>query len=205
MKDLPLTEQRRKLLQCLAGNQPINWVRPQLMSWGRRTGYVAPTYRDGGTVVDHLSYEITPAGRLMLKIDIEHSYNIHSRQLGRSPVKGMRGRIGTILHCQCGWNAETNEDPQEGGRTEVKAHHAVHLTSLWAELAPALESRNVGPSTCPLCQMTWIVTPARDCMIPSCGCFGSDASAANPDRPCEPCGLAHALVCDKMPRKARAR
>lgn len=56
-----------------------------------------------------------------------------------------------------------------------------------------------GESTCPVCSMTWTVTPARDCLMPSCGCFGDDFSAANPARPCESCGVSHALRCDKMP------
>lgn len=36
--------------------------------------------------------------------------------------------------------------------------------------------------------------------MPACGCFGSDSSAANPVRPCEPCGLIHAGMGDKALR-----
>lgn len=54
---------------------------------------------------------------------------------------------------------------------------------------------DAGTSTCPVCGKTWLVTPSQDCMLPSCGCFGYDTSEANKYRPCEPCGLRHALEC----------
>jgi hypothetical protein len=59
---------------------------------------------------------------------------------------------------------------------------------------------NAGMSTCPICKKEWLVTPSEDCMVPACGCFGNDASAANPNRPCEPCGIKHAWTCKKVPR-----
>ena len=52
---------------------------------------------------------------------------------------------------------------------------------------------NAGESTCPICHKTWLVTPYADCMLPACGCYGDDTSANNPNRPCEPCGIAHAF------------
>jgi hypothetical protein len=52
---------------------------------------------------------------------------------------------------------------------------------------------NAGQSTCPICHKTWLVTPNADCMLPSCGCYGKDTSASNPNRPCESCGTAHAF------------
>ncbi len=55
-----------------------------------------------------------------------------------------------------------------------------------------------GTSTCPICGLTWLVTPAHDCMLPACGCFGQDTSEANPSRPCERCGINHALNCPKL-------
>lgn len=57
------------------------------------------------------------------------------------------------------------------------------------------DDRNAGVSKCPICGTEWLVTPYRDCMMPRCGDFGTDSSAANPSRPCEPCGLKHALSC----------
>jgi hypothetical protein len=54
-------------------------------------------------------------------------------------------------------------------------------------------SLNAGQSTCPICHKTWLVTPYADCMLPACGCYGDDTSANNPNRPCESCGIAHAL------------
>jgi hypothetical protein len=50
-----------------------------------------------------------------------------------------------------------------------------------------------GESTCPICGITWRVTPQQDCLMPGCGCFGHDTTAANPARPCGPCGLRHAM------------
>ena len=61
--------------------------------------------------------------------------------------------------------------------------------------------KNSGISTCPICKETWLVTPLEDCLLPECGCYGYDTSANNPNRPCEHCGLYHAMHCDKMPRK----
>lgn len=60
---------------------------------------------------------------------------------------------------------------------------------------------NAGMSTCPICHSTWLVTPARDCLVPACGCFGHDVSAANPSRPHYGCGLTHAMRCEKLKRK----
>jgi hypothetical protein len=60
---------------------------------------------------------------------------------------------------------------------------------------------DAGESTCPMCRVTWLVTPQTDCLVPACGCFGTDTSASNPNRPCEPCGLAHAMA---VPRECVA-
>lgn len=38
--------------------------------------------------------------------------------------------------------------------------------------------------------------------MPSCGCYGHDASAANPNRPCELCGLTHRYAHDDQPPPA---
>lgn len=54
---------------------------------------------------------------------------------------------------------------------------------------------NAGYSTCPICDRHWLVTPADDCCLPACGCFGDDASATNPARPCEKCDLDHMAKC----------
>lgn len=56
-----------------------------------------------------------------------------------------------------------------------------------------------GESTCPVCSRTWTVTPFADCFMPACGCFGFDSSEANPNRPCESCGMSHAWKCEKRP------
>jgi len=50
-----------------------------------------------------------------------------------------------------------------------------------------------GMSTCPICEITWLVTPIHDCMLPACGCYGEDTSRDNPNRPCERCGTKHAF------------
>src|SRR5262249_43831460 len=67
------------------------------------------------------------------------------------------------------------------------------------EEAPAasLPAVTAGESTCPVCKRHWVVTPSDDCLLPACGCFGSDTSPANPTRPCESCGMAHAFNCSK--------
>lgn len=57
---------------------------------------------------------------------------------------------------------------------------------------------DAGASTCPICQREWTVTPWDDCLVPACGCYGDDTSAANPARPCEPCGMNHAWACVKL-------
>jgi len=58
---------------------------------------------------------------------------------------------------------------------------------------------NAGRSKCPICKREWLVTPSDDCLVPSCGCYGENLSHDNIARPCEKCGIAHALNCDKMP------
>lgn len=60
---------------------------------------------------------------------------------------------------------------------------------------------NAGTSTCPLCGKEWLVTRVEDCMMPACGHYGFDASAANPNRPCEPCGIRHAWSCPDLPQQ----
>jgi hypothetical protein len=57
---------------------------------------------------------------------------------------------------------------------------------------------NAGESTCPICNRHWLVTPNDDCLLPACGCFGGDTSAANPARPCEACGLKHMAKHDPV-------
>jgi hypothetical protein len=52
-----------------------------------------------------------------------------------------------------------------------------------------------GTSTCPICKRKWVVRPLDDCLLPSCGCFGSDMSANNPNRPCQRCGMEHFSAC----------
>ena len=61
----------------------------------------------------------------------------------------------------------------------------------------AFEGLNAGRSTCPICGKHWLVTPEQDCLMPYCGCYGLDHSEANPNRPCEPCGLIHIATCPK--------
>jgi hypothetical protein len=58
---------------------------------------------------------------------------------------------------------------------------------------------SAGYSTCPICKRSWLVDIFDDCLLPSCGCYGEDTSADNPNRPCEDCGIRHALKCEKMP------
>jgi hypothetical protein len=58
-----------------------------------------------------------------------------------------------------------------------------------------------GHSTCPVCAISWPVTAYADCVLPACGCFGQDGSAANPSRPCLTCGSKHARSCPRMPAR----
>jgi hypothetical protein len=58
-------------------------------------------------------------------------------------------------------------------------------------------SDNAGMSKCPICQREWLVIPSDDCLMPSCGCFGSDSSRENFNRPCQACGIAHWETCNK--------
>ncbi len=67
-----------------------------------------------------------------------------------------------------------------------------------SETKYAMVEANAGESTCPICGRRWLVTPLDDCLLPFCGCYGDDTSAANPDRPCESCGLAHLYICNPM-------
>jgi len=62
---------------------------------------------------------------------------------------------------------------------------------------------DAGWSTCPICGKHWLVTVAEDCLLPACGCYGEDTSENNPDRPCESCGLQHALNCKKLRKKKK--
>jgi hypothetical protein len=73
---------------------------------------------------------------------------------------------------------ESDPAPERGGPV---------FTALPTDAFPANE--NAGGSTCPICKRTWLVTPWDDCFLPSCGCYGTDASTG--DRPCESCGMAH--------------
>ena len=60
---------------------------------------------------------------------------------------------------------------------------------------------DAGISTCPICGKQWLVTLYEDCMLPACGCYGDDTSENNPNRPCEICGIQHALTCKKLQDK----
>ena len=64
---------------------------------------------------------------------------------------------------------------------------------------------NAGMSKCPVCGKEWLVTPGNDCLLPACGCFGSDTSAANPNRICEPCGMHHFANCKKVAAAGRGK
>lgn len=64
---------------------------------------------------------------------------------------------------------------------------------------PALFQPNAGWSTCPACQRTWVVTPWADCLLPACGCYGTETGHGN--RPCSPCGMEHARRCERMPER----
>jgi len=57
---------------------------------------------------------------------------------------------------------------------------------------------DAGYSTCPICNRDWHVKLFDDCLLPACGCYGDDTSANNPNRPCESCGIRHAMNCPKM-------
>ena len=56
---------------------------------------------------------------------------------------------------------------------------------------------DAGYSVCPICKKYWQVTILEDCLLPTCGCYGSDTSANNLNRPCEHCGIHHAMSCNK--------
>jgi hypothetical protein len=52
---------------------------------------------------------------------------------------------------------------------------------------------------CPICQRVWTPTPFDDCVLPGCGCFGTELDR---DTPCEGCGITHAWNCPKLPGRA---
>lgn len=66
---------------------------------------------------------------------------------------------------------------------------------------PVFVSFDAGLSTCPVCGRHWRVVPEDDCLLPACGCFGHDPSIGN--RPCEACGLTHALTCEYMSKEGQ--
>lgn len=65
-----------------------------------------------------------------------------------------------------------------------------------------MSATNAGYSTCPVCRRNWLVTPMDDCLLPVCGCFGSDTSERNFARPCESCGIEHFRTCTLRPQEA---
>lgn len=48
---------------------------------------------------------------------------------------------------------------------------------------------------CPLCDRIWTPTILDDCLLPGCGCYGTELDR---DTPCEKCGIAHAWNCPKL-------
>jgi hypothetical protein len=60
---------------------------------------------------------------------------------------------------------------------------------------PAPRGAHAGRSRCPMCGLRWWVTPANDCLLPACGCYGNVTGPENPERPCHRCGLTHAVRC----------
>lgn len=77
------------------------------------------------------------------------------------------------------------------------------LNDLFEFLAsPEPRGEHGGRSTCPQCGRRWWVTPLDDCLVPACGCYGTDTGADNPERPCHRCGLAHATSCEHMPARS---
>ena len=63
-----------------------------------------------------------------------------------------------------------------------------------------LPQPNAGWSTCPICQLHWLITPRADCMVPACGCFNDlgELGCSTENSPCEPCGIRHAFACEKL-------
>lgn len=86
------------------------------------------------------------------------------------------------------------EDDGTGGEPS-NAPVAAAFVIVQRDVAMSLDA---GRSTCPICEREWLVTPFDDCMVPACGCYGNDTSAANPARPCDTCGTRHAWSCSKI-------
>lgn len=71
------------------------------------------------------------------------------------------------------------------------------------EYPEAFAKMDAGISNCPICGRQWRVTPTDDCLMPECGCFGEDVTAKNPHRPCERCGIEHAVTAHRKGRRKR--
>ena len=48
---------------------------------------------------------------------------------------------------------------------------------------------------CPICTRVWTPTMFDDCLLPACGCFGTELDRATP---CNSCGLSHAWTCSEI-------
>lgn len=105
---------------------------------------------------------------------------------------------------EAGWSGTLTDDDVEwilwertsfpmGSMAQVRGH----VEALFAFALEPEPRVHGGPSCCPMCGRVWWVTPLNDCCLPVCGCWGSDTSAANPDRPCETCGIGHWYRCER--------
>ncbi len=91
-------------------------------------------------------------------------------------------------------NAEEGNYSMPNGAYHIMQDLAVALRAA-RDRETIASAVNAGMSTCPICERAWLVTPLDDCLVPSCGHYGDDPGASNPDRPCHSCGLSHALEC----------
>lgn len=89
------------------------------------------------------------------------------------------------------WNTDVTRQSYKQLEDRAASILGREMPSTFVEFQPM----HKGKSACPICSREWTVTPLDDCLLPICGCYGSDTSADNPYRPCQDCGIKHAETC----------
>lgn len=59
-----------------------------------------------------------------------HTVTITRRKTGRGQVKGSAMTYGVVACCTCGWSANVNKAPSQGGTATAEALSARHLADL---------------------------------------------------------------------------
>ena len=118
-------------------------------------------------------------------------FNLTASSLSAAHYDTVNPSQGWVLYSRRGdgvWETRTEREfpPQPG-------YEPRKINGVWKWV----QVQHAGYSTCPICNREWLVTPGDDCLMPACGCYGLDATVGNPNRPCEECGTAHAMMCQK--------